>query len=102
MKKTTVYALGIVLGFIFALMGMGFALNEGRIVLGLVCFLLGSGACVGGLYASGLLSGRVVTPAAFQTPHERVSVRVSRVALSGGVKLRRSDAEEGSGDRLVA
>ena len=96
MKKTNLYGLAIVLGFILALMGMGFALNEGQILLGLICFLLGSSACLGGLHATGLLSGRVVTPAAFQTPRERVNLRVSRVELSDGVKShqRRSGGEE--------
>ena len=89
MKKMTIYGLGIVLGFIAALAGMGFALNEGKIALGLVCFLLGSGACLGGMHATGLLSGRAVTPAVFQTPRRRVDVHVSRIELSDGSCVRR-------------
>ena len=90
MKKMTIYGLSIVFGFIAALAGMGFALNEGRIVLGLVCFLLGGGTCLGGMHATGLLSGRVVMPVAFQTPRQRVDVHVRRVELSDGSRTCRS------------
>jgi len=102
MKKMNAYGLGIVLGFILALMGMGFALNQGRIVLGLICFVLGSVVCLGGMYVTELLSGRVVTPVAFQTPDRRVSVHVSWVELSRSVPTDHNDLEDKTVDTLVA
>jgi|GEM_PF-3587997 len=102
MKKANLYGLAIVLGFILALMGMGFAFNEGRIILGLICFLTGSVACLCGLHVSGLLSGRLVVPAAFETPRQRVSVRVSRVELSDGIQSHYNRTEEESVRHFVA